>query len=501
MTTTAPIATPRRRLIVIGVMTGMFLAALEATIVGTAMPTVVAALGGLAHFSWVFSAYLLTSTVTVPLWGKLSDLYGRRLFYQLAIAIFLIGSVLSGISQSMTHLIAARALQGLGAGGLVPLGLTIIGEIFTLHERARMQGLFSGVWGLASIVGPLVGGFITDHLSWRWVFYLNVPFGIAAALIIGTAMPRMESETTPVIDYLGAAVLTTGVTLLMLVLVEGGAPAALLQPRNAALLLAAATLLVWFVRIERSAAEPIVPMQMFRNPTVSVANVVGFLAGAAMFSAISFVPLWMQATRGVSATEAGSMLTPFMLAWVSASVVGGRLLPTIGARPLVVAGTLLIILGLIALTAASRTAPTSLLVADVAAVGFGLGLTMLALLLALQHAMPRDQLGIATSLYQFSRTIGGAIGVAILGAVLASGLAANLHRAAAAPNAPLTAAQADSLAENPSALVSPAARQNIRRDVIEVLRDSIARAMRTVFGTSAAFGAAALIFAFFMPRE
>lgn len=492
---------PRRRLITIGVMTGMFLAALEATIIGTAMPTVVAALGGLAHFSWVFSAYLLTSTVTVPLWGKLSDLYGRRLFYQIAVAIFLVGSVLSGMSQSMTQLIAARALQGLGAGGLVPLGMTIIGEIFTIQERARMQGLFSGVWGLSSVVGPLVGGFITDQLSWRWVFYINVPFGIAAAAIIGMSMTRSKLQQRPSIDYLGATVLTAAVTLLMLVLVEGDSPAALLHPRNIVLLVAVILLIFWFVRIERTAAEPIIPLELFRNKVVSLAMVIGFFAGVAMFGAISFVPLYAQGSRGVSATAAGSMLTPLMLAWVTSSVVGGRLLLKVGSRPLVIAGLVAMVAGFVGLTLARHTTPMSILAFELVIIGIGLGLTMLTLLIAVQHAVPREQLGIATSLNQFFRSIGGAMGVAVLGAMLVSGLAANLKRAASAPNSPLTQEQASSLAHNPSALVSPEAQQRIGPAALAVLQESLGRSVRVVFGGSAALSGVALFFAFFLPHD
>src|SRR4051812_31091080 len=212
----------RRWVVTAGVMTGMFLAALEATVVSTAMPTVIASLGGLEHYSWVFSAYLITSTVTVPVWGKLSDLYGRRVFYQVGIAIFLIGSALSGLSTSMTQLIAFRALQGLGAGALVPLGMTIIGDVFTLAERARMQALFSGVWGLASVVGPVVGGFLTDQLSWRWVFYINLPVGIAAALIIGVSLTEPRRGKKNFIDYAGGAAVMGGNTVMILVLGEGG---------------------------------------------------------------------------------------------------------------------------------------------------------------------------------------------------------------------------------------------------------------------------------------
>src|SRR5688572_29309741 len=226
----------RRRFVTAGVMTGMLLAALEGTVVGTAMPTIVAALGGLAHYSWVFSAYLLTSTVTVPVWGKLSDLFGRRPLFQIGVAVFLVGSAACGLSQTMTQLIVSRAVQGIGAGALVPLAMTIIGDIFTLEERAKMQGLFSGVWGLSSIFGPLVGGFITDQLSWRWVFLLNLPVGIAAAAIIGFGLIEPKRHERPAIDYAGAFVLTVAVTMLLLVLGEGSAPERLLRPGNIALI-------------------------------------------------------------------------------------------------------------------------------------------------------------------------------------------------------------------------------------------------------------------------
>ena len=481
-------------------MTGMFLAALEATIVGTAMPTVVAAVGGLAHFSWVFSAYLLTSTVSVPLWGKLSDLYGRRLFYQLAIGVFLVGSILSGMAQTMPQLIAARALQGLGAGGLIPLGMTIIGDIYTLEQRARMQGLFSGVWGFSSVIGPLVGGFITDQLSWRWVFFINVPFGIAAAIIMGIALVEQKPARRPSIDYLGAVVLTVSVTLLMLALVDGGTVAALLSLRNLAIFVAVMALFAWFIRIERAAPEPVVPLDLFRNRVVALAMIIGFLAGIAMFGAISFVPLFAQGSRGVSATMAGSFLTPLMLAWVIASVIGGRLLIRLGWRPLVVTGLSLMVLGFAGLTAATRETSTLVLMIELTVIGAGLGLSMLTLLIAVQHAVPRHQLGIATSLNQFFRSIGGAMGVALLGAVLTSGLAANLRREASGPDPALSLQQAAALAENPSALVSREAQTSVAPAALDALQDSLARSIRSVFVASGIVSLLALGFAFLLPR-
>src|ERR1041384_976652 len=249
----------RRRVVTAGVMLGMFLAALEATVVGTAMPTVIASLGGLDRYSWVFSAYLLTSTVTVPVWGRMSDLYGRRVFYLIGVTFFLIGSALSGASQSITQLIVFRGIQGLGAGALIPLSMTINGDIYTVRERTRMQGLFSGTWGLASILGPLAGGFITDHISWRWVFYINIPFGLAAAVVVGFALVELKRHARPVIDYAGAIWLTIAITLLLLVLVESGDPAIWGNPLTLAAVAGILAFAYLFVRTERRAPDPIVP--------------------------------------------------------------------------------------------------------------------------------------------------------------------------------------------------------------------------------------------------
>jgi EmrB/QacA subfamily drug resistance transporter len=465
----------RRWLVTIGVMTGMLLAALEATVVGTAMPTIVATLGGLAHYSWVFSAYLLTSTVTVPVWGKLSDLFGRRRLFQIGVFVFLFGSAACGLAQSMTQLIVARAVQGLGAGALVPLAMTIIGDIFTLEERAKMQGLFSGVWGVSSVFGPLVGGFITDQLSWRWVFLINLPVGIAAAAIIGFALVEPPRRETPAIDYLGAAVLTGAVTILLLVL---GAQD-LVTPRNLLLLLLVVAALLWFVRIEKRAADPVVPLGLFRNRIVSAAVGVGFLAGISMFAAITFVPLLAQGVLGTTATEAGSFLTPLMISWVLASIVGGRLLIRLGTRALVFGGLSLMLIGFVALAAFTRDTPRLVLMLELIAIGAGLGLTMLTLLIASQHSVTRDQLGITTSLNQFSRSIGGALGVAILGALLASGLAEYAH--------------------DPNALVNAEARAKIAPAELAQLQGALEGTLRLIFAASAGVVALAILGAFAIP--
>lgn len=469
----------RRRFVTAGVMTGMLLAALEGTVVGTAMPTIVAALGGLAHYSWVFSAYLLTSTVTVPVWGKLSDLFGRRRLFQIGVAVFLVGSAACGFAQTMTQLIVSRAVQGVGAGALVPLAMTIIGDIFTLQERAKMQGLFSGVWGVSSVFGPLLGGFITDQLSWRWVFLVNLPVGIAAALIIGFGLIEPKREGRAAIDYAGAAVLTTAVTALLLILGDGSTPANLLNTRNVLLMVAVAALFVWFVKIERNAADPIVPLVLFRNRVVSVAIVIGFLAGIAMFAAITFVPLLAQGVLGTSATAAGSFLTPLMLAWVFSSIIGGRLLLRLGSRTLVLTGLVFMLGGFAALATFSKTTPRLVMVVELIFIGAGLGLTMLTLLIASQHSVPREQLGITTSLNQFSRSIGGALGVALLGAMLAAGLA--------------------EFSRDPNALVNPEARARIAPAELAALQGALQNTLRTIFWASAAVVGVALVAALRMP--
>ncbi len=466
----------RRWFVTIGVMTGMLLAALEATVVGTAMPTIVAALGGLAHYSWVFSAYLLTSTVTVPVWGKLSDLFGRRRLFQIGVAVFLIGSAACGFSMTMTQLIVARAVQGLGAGALVPLAMTIIGDIFTLQERAKMQGLFSGVWGVSSIFGPLVGGFITDQLSWRWVFLVNLPVGIAAAILIGIALREPPLHERPSIDYLGATVLTLAMTILLLVL---GATR-IATPRNLVLIALVIGAMFWFIHIERRAKDPLVPLALFRNRVVAVAVGVGFLAGIAMFAAITFVPLLAQGVLGATATEAGSFLTPLMLSWVVVSIIGGRMLLSFGARILVILGLVLMCGGFIALANFTRTTPRALMMLELIFIGAGLGLVMLTLLIASQHSVPREQLGVTTSLNQFSRSIGGALGVAILGALLSAGLAEFSH--------------------DPNALVNPEARAHIRPGELAQLRGAPEGTLRNIFWASAAVVALALPGAFALPR-
>ena len=492
----------RRWAVVAGVMTGMAIAALEATVVGTAMPTVIASLGGIDHYSWVFSAYLVTSTVSVPVWGKLSDLYGRRLLYQIGIGVFLLGTLLSGIATSMEQLIVFRAIQGLGAGALVPLGMTIIGDSFTLKERAKMQAYFSGVWGLSSVIGPVIGGFVTDQLSWRWVFFINLPVGVAAALIIGVALKEPKKTQKPTIDYLGAALLMLAISILMLAMVEGGGSVtALFAPDNLLLFAGGGVLLALFGWVESRAKDPIIPFGLFRNRTVAVSVAAGFLGGIAMFGGISFIPLFAQGALGMTATKAGSLLTPLMLSWVTMSIIGGRLLLKIGYRVITIVGFIVMTAGFVMLSTFGRETPQYLLYLDLVLIGSGLGLTMLTLLIAVQQAVERHQLGVATSLNQFSRAIGGAFGVAIMGAVLTAGLASQLIKAATVPGSNISAEQAASYASNPNALIEPTARAALAPEVLTVLQEAMASAIHPVFWVGAAVCVLALFICFLMPKR
>lgn len=448
----------RTIVVTIAIMLSLFLASMESTVVATAMPTVVEQLGGLALYSWVFSAYMLASTTTIPLFGKLSDLYGRRPVYTVAMALFLAGSLLCAQAQSMPALVAARALQGLGAGGILPLAFTIVGDLFSFRQRARMQGLFSGVWGFSSIAGPLLGGFLVDYASWHWVFYINIAPGLLAAVLLGLAWQerRHTSGAAGVsIDYAGALLLTGSVVALLLGLFEMG------SALSAGLLVLAAALFVALLRVERRAPDPVLSLDLFRDRVFAVACAHGVLAGAAVFGSASFVPLFAQVVLGTSATAAGAALTPQLLSWTFASIVGTQLLLRTSYRTLVLAGAVVLSLGTLALlevglrsgawVAAQNvlTAQIALMIA-VGLMGLGMGLAVPAFLIIVQTTVPRRAMGSATATLQFSRSIGGTLGVSIMGAVLASGLTTGLGAAGLDPNAISAGSLLDPLAAPPA---------------------------------------------------
>jgi EmrB/QacA subfamily drug resistance transporter len=487
-----PLAPRRRIAVTAGIIMGLFLAAIEQTVVATAMPTVVAALGGLNIYSWVFSAYLLTFTISVPIWGRLSDMYGRRSFYLIAIGLFLLGSALCGQARSMTFLIIARAIQGLGGGGVFPIGLTIVGEIYSLEQRARMQGLFSGVWGFASIVGPLAGGIITDLLSWRWVFYVNLPFGFAAiALIYANLKEKSEPGRSHAIDYGGVVTLSASLTFLLVGLIRAGKRGTFVDPALLSLFVLAFVLFAVFIVIERRAAEPLLPISLFETRAFRVCSGVGFLAGMGLFGSISFIPLFVQGVLFGSATQAGSALTPLMLGWVVFSIISGRLLLKLGYRPVVIGGMAFFMAGFLGL---SRMGPTSAyadLLPSMAVLGAGMGLAMVAILLAVQNTVPRRLMGTATSANLFFRTIGGTVGVAIMGSVMAHRLTVNLGGT--------TDPQLVELATNPDSIVGEATRRMLRPEALDWLRTALADSLENVFVVGTFIAAVALLLAFAFP--
>jgi EmrB/QacA subfamily drug resistance transporter len=406
-----------KRRALLGVMVSVFLAAMESTVVVTAMPVVTRSLGGLEIYAWVFAGFLLTSTVTMPLWGRLSDLFGRRRTILTGLTIFLVGSALSGLSANMAQLITFRMLQGLGAGSIMTIGMTIVADLYGLERRAKTQGYLSGVWGIASLVGPLIGGFLTDHGLWRWVFYINLPFGAIAMVLLGTALRAAPaSEKRPVIDYAGIVLFATGISALLFGVSVGGmhrfvAAEALISLAVSAIALGA------FVVVERRAVEPIVPLRLFRYRMFVAAVTTGCLSGMAMFGALSFVPLYLQQVSGHSATGTGLVLMPFVLGWVAMSIVSARLVLRIGYRVVMVGGMTSLVLSFFLLSQWGTELTTLVAIRDAIFGGIGMGLTMVPMLIAVQSAVPRADLGVATSLTQFFRSVGGAVGVSVMGAV------------------------------------------------------------------------------------
>jgi len=408
-------------------MLGMFLAALDQTIVSTALPTIVGELGGLNHLSWVVTSYLLATTASTPLYGKLGDMLGRKPVFLFAVIVFLVGSVLSGLSQSMGELIAFRAVQGLGAGGLMVGAQAIIADVVPPRDRGRYMGVIGSVFAVASVAGPLLGGFFVEAISWRWVFYVNVPIGIVAVLIIVFKLHLHVPHQRHKVDYIGAALLTAGVCALILVTTWGGNEYAWGSSTIIGLAVAGVVLLTGFVFWELRAPEPIIPMGLFRLSVFSVASSLGFFIGLAMFGAIIFIPLFLQLVYGVSPTSSGLRMLPLMAGLLVAAILSGRAISRIGRyKPFPIAGTLITAIGLFLLSLLDVDTPPWLASVYMLVVGVGIGLTMQVLVLAVQNCAPPKDIGVATSAATFFRSMGGSLGVALFGAIFASRLATEL---------------------------------------------------------------------------
>ena len=412
-----------------GLMLGMLLAALDQTIVATALPTIVGELGGLDHLSWVVTSYLLASTVSTPIYGKLGDMMGRKPVFLAAILVFLAGSLLAGLSRSMAELIAFRALQGIGAGGLIVGAQAIIGDIVPPRERGRYMGLIGSVFGVASVAGPLLGGFFVDNLSWRWVFYVNMPVGAVAVAIVALRLQLHAPPTRHRIDYVGAGLLTGGVGALILLTTWGGDEYAWDSPVILGLAGGGVALLVLFWLQERRAAEPIVPLSLFRSRVFDVASGMGFTIGMAMFGAITFLPLFLQLVYGDSPTTSGLRMLPLMGGLLAAAIASGRAISRIGRyRPFPIAGTAILVVGMLLLSRLDIATPRWLASVDMLVVGVGIGLVMQVLVLAVQNDARAEHMGVATSTATFFRSVGGSFGVALFGAIFSSRLADGLAR-------------------------------------------------------------------------
>jgi EmrB/QacA subfamily drug resistance transporter len=423
-----PVLHPRQiRLLMFGLMTGMLLAALDQTIVGTALPTIVGEVGGINHYSWVVTAYLLASTASTPLYGKMADLYGRRPVFLFSIGTFLLGSLLAGLSQDMTQLIVTRGVQGIGAGGLMTLAFTIISDVVSPRDRGRYQGLFGAVFGLSSVAGPLVGGYFAET-NWRWIFYVNVPLAILAIVVCYHVMRLVPFERRQhAVDWLGAGLLVAGVSCLLLALSWGGNEYAWGSGVIIGLFVAGAVLGVLFVLQEARVAEPILPLRLFGNGTFSLANLAGFVLGLVMFGSIIFIPLYLQIVKGASPTRSGLLMLPMMAGVIVTSILTGRAMSRRGRyKWYPVAGSAVLVAGMLLFR--ELQVATSLWVAFgfMVVIGVGLGLCMQSLILAVQNAVSPRDLGAGTSAATFFRSLGGSFGVAILGAVLSARLTGEL---------------------------------------------------------------------------
>jgi EmrB/QacA subfamily drug resistance transporter len=499
--------------IMVSVMLGMLLASVDQTIVGTAMPRIIAQLNGLEHYAWVATAYLLASTVSVPIYGKLSDIYGRKPFFIVGMVIFLLGSALSGASQSMTELIFFRAIQGLGAGAMMPIAMSIIGDVLPPAERGKWQGLLVAVFGLSSIVGPTAGGWITDNWGWRWTFYVNMPIGAIALLVAILVLPMAGARRQHSIDYLGAATLVAGAVALLLAFSWAGTQYAWTSPQIIGLLIAAVILLAVFMFVEMRVPEPIITPALFKNSIFSISVLATFLLAAGMFGAIMYLPLFVQGVIGNSATNSGEVLTPMMFGFMFSSIVGGQILSRTGRyKILALAGFAVATVGMFLLSRMDASATDGLVIRNMIILGLGIGVMMSLFTIVVQNAFPMQQLGEVTSSLTFFRSIGSTIGIAVLGSVMTNKFQSSLTH-----NLPSTlthAVPAGKLAafKNPQILLAPGATAKIQhafaafgaqgqvlfQQLMHAIRVSLASAITELFLVGAVALALALVATFFL---
>lgn len=480
-------------------MLATFLTAVDATIVETAMPRIVGVLGGFSLLTWLVTAYLLTSTATVPVYGKLADVFGRKRTFTAGAIIFLLGSALSGQADSMVELIIFRGLQGLGAGAILPVVQTIIGDIFSPTERARVQGWFSSVWGLSGLIGPLAGGLIVDHLSWRWLFYINLPLGALALYMLHKNLDEKVERRTAPIDYAGSALITAGISALLLALLEGGVHFPWDSPFILGLLAVSVVSLALFVMQELRHPDPMLPLDLFRVPTIGVANLASLILGGTFYGFTVYLPLWAQGVQGYSATRSGASLLWLSIGWPLASIFGGRYILKVGGRPAALLGLALnagAALGLLFLDRRPGGIPQVGFAAVTFLLGAGMGFATLAFILGVQAAVGWERRGVATASLQFIRTLGGLVWVSIMGSAMNLTLAARLR---GLPGSGVeSAAQAAALANK---LLDPADPARLTPETLASARAALAEALRGVHWLIMLTAVAALAISLWLPNR
>ncbi len=478
----------KRNYILTGLLLSTFLAAIEGTVIGPAGPRIVGDLGGARLLSWVFTAYLLTMSVTTPIFGKISDLYGRKLVFVISSLLFLAGSVLSGTAHSMGQLIGFRALQGIGAGGLLPVTFTIIGDIYSIEERSKIQGWISSVWGISSLIGPLLGGYVVDSLNWRWAFYFNVPFGLLSLYFIIVYLHEQIEKRKVKVDYLGAVTFTIGVSALLIGLATGGQQFDWASPWLIGMFVVAACFLVLFFIVEQRAEEPLVPLKLFRIPDIAFSNITSLLASALLIGLTSYLPLWIQGVKGQNATTSGLVLAPMSIGWMLGSVLGGRWIITRGCRQTSLIGMVIIALGAVGLATIHDSTPIWPLLIYNALYGVGFGFSFTVFTIISQSSVGYSLRGASTALNSFVKSIGQTIGVTAFGTLI------NLQIVARTKNG--TASGIPISQDDIDQLLSPEKVHLLSPDLWTELKEVLAQSLDTLFIVMAVLAIVGILFAF-----